>query len=412
VTALATSFALAIAYLRERALATALNVLLLALGVATIIALIVTLAEAEQRMERDTAGVDLVIGAKGSPLQLVLSSLFQIDAPTGNVTIGDAATIIAEPQVKRAIPLALGDSYRSYRIIGTNPAYADLYGAKLSDGRFWTQAQEAVIGAEVARATGLGIGKRFAGSHGLGEGGGAHDQHPFVVVGVLQPAGSVIDRVILTSVESVWAVHDHPTSATDPAKADGNHDHDHDHLAGKEITAYLIQYSTPLAAASFPRMVNQSSVMQAASPAVETARLFSLVGIGVTALKGFAAVMMLCAGLGIFIGQMNALNDRLADLALLRVLGAGRSTVFLSVALQGIALGGMGVILGFLLGHAGAEWMSLAIEKNHGFKLSGWVFVREELWVMGAAMLLAIAASLWPAWRAYRKALPETLIRA
>jgi putative ABC transport system permease protein len=410
--AVATSCALAFAYLRERALATALNVLLLALGVATIIALIVTLAEAEQRMERDTAGVDLVIGAKGSPLQLVLSSLFQIDAPTGNVTIGDAATIIAEPQVKRAIPLALGDSYRSYRIIGTNPAYADLYGATLSDGRFWTKAQEAVIGAAVARTTGLGIGQRFVGSHGLGEGGGAHDQHPFVVVGVLKPVGSVIDRVILTSVESVWAVHDHPTPAAGPAKAEHDHDHDHDHLGSKEITAYLIQYSTPLAAASFPRMVNQSSAMQAASPAVETARLFSLVGIGVTALKGFAAVMMLCAGLGIFIGLMNALNDRRADLALLRVLGAGRSTVFLSVALQGIALGGMGVILGFLLGHAGAEWMSLAIEKNHGFKLSGWVFVREELWVMGAAMLLAIVASLWPAWRAYREAVPETLSRA
>lgn len=409
--AFTTALGLAFAYLRERALATALNVLLLALGVATIIALIVTLDQAEQRMERDTAGVDLVIGAKGSPLQLVLSSLFQIDAPTGNVKIGDAAVIIAEPQVKRAIPLALGDSYRSYRIVGTNPAYADLYGAAMAEGRLWNQALEAVVGAEVARATGLAIGKRFVGSHGLGEGGGAHDQHPFTVVGVLKPTGSVIDRVILTSVDSVWAVHDHPEPGGEDKHKHDDHD-GHDHLADKEITAYLIQYATPLAAMSFPRMVNQSSAMQAASPAVETARLFSLVGIGVTALKGFAAVMMLCAGLGIFIGLMNALNDRRADLALLRVLGAGRSTVFLSVALQGIALGGMGVILGFLLGHAGAEWMSLAIEKNHGFKLTGWVFVREEVWVMTAAMLLAVVAALWPAWRAYREAVPETLSRA
>jgi putative ABC transport system permease protein len=401
-----TALGLAWAYLCDRALATALNVILLALGVATIIALIVTLDQAEQRMERDTAGVDLVIGAKGSPLQLVLSSLFQVDAPTGNVKIGDAATIIAEPQVRRAVPLALGDSYRSYRIVGTNPAYADLYGASLADGKFWAEAQQAVIGAEVARATGLAIGNRFVGSHGLGDGGGGHEQHPFTVVGVLKPTGSVIDRVILTSVESVWAVHDHPDAA-------GSHrEDDHDHLADKEITAYLIQYATPLAAVSFPRMVNQSSAMQAASPAVETSRLFSLVGVGVTALKAFAAVMMLCAGLGIFIGLMNALNDRRADLALLRVLGAGPGTVFLSVALQGIALGSMGAILGFFLGHTGAEWMSVAIEKNHGFKLAGWVFVREEFWVIGAAMLLALVAAMWPAWRAYREALPETLSRA
>ncbi len=392
-----TALSLAWAYLRERALATCLNVLLLALGVATIIALLVTLSEAEQRMERDTASVNLVVGAKGSPLQLVLSSVFQIDVPTGNITVAEAAPIIASPQVKRAIPLALGDSFRNYRIVGTTPDYADLYSASLASGSFWTTPQQVVIGAEVARATGLTIGKTFAGAHGLSDGGGAHSERPFTVVGILKPAGSVIDRMILTSVESVWEVHEQAGAAHNESD--------------KEITAYLIEYRSPLAAASFPRMVNQSSALQAASPAAETARLFFLVGIGVTALKAFAAVMMLCAGLGIFIGLMNALNDRSADLALLRVLGASRGTVFLTVALQGLALGLLGVILGFMLGHVGAEWMSLAMEKNHGFKLTGWSLVREEWWVMGIALALSVAAALWPAWRAYREAVPETLSR-
>jgi putative ABC transport system permease protein len=415
---LSIALGLALAYLRQRTLSTALNVALLALGAGTIIALLVILQEAEQRMDRDTASVDLVIGAKGSPLQLVLSSLFQVDAPTGNVTLGDAATIIAEPQVKRAVPLALGDSFRSYRIVGTNPAYAELYGATLADGAFWTKPQQAVIGAEVARATGLKLGSTFVGSHGLGEGGGGHDAHPFSVVGVLNATGSVIDRVILTSVESVWLVHDHPAEEKKPGDANAkngdhkhDHDHDHEHLAAKEVTAYLIQYSTPLAAASFPRMVNQSSALQAASPAVETARLFSLIGIGVTALKAFAVVMMVCAGLSIFIGLMNALNERRADLALLRLLGAAPATVFLTIASQGAVLGALGVILGVVFGHVGADVMSALIEKQHGIRLAGWRFVREEWWVVAGTLLLAVAASIWPAWRAYRESVPETLSR-
>jgi putative ABC transport system permease protein len=190
----------------------------------------------------------------------------------------------------------------------------------------------------------------------------------------LKPVGSVIDRVILTSVESVWNVHEHasPTSSE------------------KEMTAYLIEYRSPLAAASFPRLVNQSSALQAASPAAETARLFSLLGIGVNALKGFAALVMLCAGLGIFVGLMNALDDRRRDLVLLRVLGASPTTVWLTVALQGFALGLLGVILGWLLGHLGAEWIGVSMANNHGFKLSGWTLIREECWVLGAALLVSV----------------------
>jgi putative ABC transport system permease protein len=399
VNSLTTAFGLAWAYLRQRPLSTLLNVLLLGLGVGTVIALILVLNQAEERMERDTAGVDLVIGAKGSPLQLVLSAVFQMDVPTGNVTLADAAPIIALPQVKRAVPLALGDSFKSFRIVGTNSEYAELYGATIHEGRFWTQSQEVVIGADVVRATGLKIGQSFASSHGLTEGGGAHAEHPFIVVGTLKPTGTVADRLILTDVESVWDVHAH-----DDEKGKENEQN-----ANKEITAYLIQYSTPLAAASFPRMVNQSSAMQAASPAIETSRLFALLGIGVTTLKVFAGIMIACAALGIFIGLTNALNERRADLALLRLLGASPTTVFLTIALQGFALGLLGVILGVVLGHVGAAWTGGIIQKTHHLSLTGWVFFKQEGAVIGAALMLSFFAALVPAWRAYRDAVPETL---
>jgi putative ABC transport system permease protein len=424
---LSTSISLAVAYLRDNRLATALNVLLLSLGVGTIIALVLLLAQAEERMERDSAGIDLVIGAKGSPMQLILSSVFHVDVPTGNVRLGDAQQIIAEPAVKRAIPLALGDSIRSFRIVGTNPELMELYGAKLTAGRIWDKPLEAVLGADAARLAGLRLGDSFAGTHGLSEAGGhAHEDHKYVVVGLLAPTGAVIDRLVLTSVASVWKVHDHEPAAAAPnasAKKGGAHHHDghdshsdhdhagHDHAGAKEVTAYLIQYATPLAAVSFPRLVNSSSTMQAASPALEAARLFQLVGVGVDALKGFAIIMMLCAGLGIFIGLMSALDERRADLALLRVLGAPPGVVVLTTLLQGLMLGVLGVILGVALGHLGAEWVGQAYAASQRVAIGGRIWVQEEWLIIASALGLALLASLVPAWRAYREATPELLAR-
>ena len=405
-----TAMLIALAYLREKKLSTALNVLLLGLGVGTIVALVLLLAQTEERMERDAGGIDLVIGAKGSPMQLILSSIFQVDIPTGNIPLAEAAQIISEPVVKRAIPLALGDSHKGFRIVGTNPAYLELYDGKLATGRLWDKPLEALLGADAARATGLTIGAKFVGTHGLTDGGGsAHGDQPYVVTGILQPSGSVMDRLILTSVASVWQLHAH-ADAEGAAGAAKHEDGDgHDHASSKEVTAYLIQYATPLAAVSFPRMVNASSSMQAASPAMESARLFQLVGIGVTALKGFAAVMMLCAGLGIFIGLMNALDERRADLALLRVLGASPTVVVLSTLLQGAALGVTGVILGLALGHAGAEWIGQIYAASQRVAIGGRVWVAQEWLIVAGALLLALLASLIPAWRAYREATPELL---
>ena len=393
------AFPLALAYLRERLLGTLLNVLLLALGIATIVSLLLTLSQAEHRMDRDAAGIDLVVGAKGSPLQLVLSTVFQMDIPTGNIPLAEADRIAAEPMVKKSIPMALGDSYRSFRIVGTVPDYLSLYGAELQSGRLWTKPMQVVIGADVAARSGLQSGQRFAGNHGLAEAGAAHADKPFEVVGVLKPTGAVIDRLILTGVESIWAVHAHENG-------------DAPHAGEREITALLIQYTTPLAAASFPRHVNAVSGLQAAAPAMETARLFALLGFGVTAMKLFAAIMLLCAGLGIFIGLTNALDDRRADLALLRLLGASRGTVFLTILIQGFALGMAGVILGLALGHAGTAWLGQTLSQVRGLGFTGWTWIAQEWAVAGGALLLALLAACLPAARAYRdtgNAIPELL---
>jgi putative ABC transport system permease protein len=421
---ISTSFSIALAYLREKKLATALNVLLLSLGVGTIIALVLLLSQAEERMQKDAASVDLVIGAKGSPMQLILSSIFQVDVPTGNILMRDAQPVVSSRMVKRAVPLALGDSHKGFRIVGTTPSYVDLYQGSVVTGRLWDQPLEAVIGTDVSRATGLVVGSKFAGTHGLSESGSSeHTGQPYTVVGILHPTGNVMDRLILTDLASVWTLHDHPEPKSSSTKHEGHDGHgDHaghgahpangkqgDANADREVTAYLIQYATPLAAVSFPRTVNATSSMQAASPAMESARLFQLVGVGVNALKGFAVVMMLCAGLGIFIGLMNALDERRADLALLRVLGASPAIVVLSTLFQGAALGCMGVILGVGMGHLAAQWIGAAYAASQRVAIGGGVWVQQEWWIAGGALALAVVASLVPAWRAYRESTPELL---
>lgn len=410
-TAVSTAFPLALAYLREKPLATLLNIVLLGLGVGTIISLSLTLSQAEKSMDRDATGIDLVIGAKGSPLQIILSTVFHIDIPTGNISVAEAERVTANPAVKRAIPLALGDSFKTFRIVGTSPAYVELYGASLQSGRIWNSPLEAVLGAEVARITGLIPSAAFASAHGLTDGGN-HADHPYKVVGVLKSTGSVIDRVILTSVESVWMVHEHTEKPDADQKINTRNNRGHaDQENNMAVTAYLVQYATPLAAASFPRMVNANSGLQAASPAMETARLFNLLGFGVTALKGFAIIMMVCAALGIFVGLMNALDERRTDLALLRVMGASRATVFLTIVSQGFALGVAGVILGVFIGHAGVEWIGDSLDKTHRIALTGFTVIAEEFWIAAGALGLAVLAGVFPAWRAYRNAMPELLSR-
>ena len=200
-------FGLSLAYIRARALNAALNLALLALGVAMIVLLLLFSAQLEDRLTRDARGIDLVIGSKGSPLQLILSSIYHVDFPTGNIPLAEAERWAEHPLVAEAIPLALGDSLAGFRIIGTEHAYAGHYGGELAGGRLWEAPFEATLGALVAAQTGLGVGDHFVGSHGLAPGGPEHGEHPYTVVGVLKPTASVLDRVVLTPIESVWLVH-------------------------------------------------------------------------------------------------------------------------------------------------------------------------------------------------------------
>ena len=393
---------LSASYLRARPLNTALSLMLLALGVGTIVLLILVVSQLEERMHRDARGIDLVVGAKGSPMQLILSGIYHVDAPTGNIPLSAAREIQKHRFIKKSIPLALGDSWKGYRIVGAPREYAAHYGAELRSGRFHDKPMEAVLGAEVAARTGVGVGATFAGAHGLGGEGEEHADAPYPVVGVLAKTNSVIDRLVLTSIESVWQVHEEHQGPEDEADRKALE-------AAREVTVLLVQYASPLAAASLPRQINSQSELQAASPAYETARLFSIVGVGVEALRAFAIVLIIAAGLSVFIALYTALEERRYDLAVMRTLGASRGKLFGLLMGEGLLLSLLGSFIGLLLGHALASALGAWLEAQKHYPVTGLEWRPEELWLIVVALGVGVIAALLPAWRAYRTDVSRTL---
>ena len=223
-------FKLTWANLLARPLPTILTVATLAAAVALISILMQFSAYTSERLSRDLAGVDLVVGAKGSPLQLILSSLLHVDIPTGNIPLAEAQKIMKHQFVKAAVPVALGDSFRGFRIVGTNSEFLDLYQANLAKGGVWTKPQQVVIGSVVARQLDMKIGQRFVGAHGLSYSDAdllQHEHAAYEVVGILSPRASIIDRLIITSVDSVWHAHEEGT-ATGEAHDEGHDAEEHE----------------------------------------------------------------------------------------------------------------------------------------------------------------------------------------
>ncbi|MBE0511103.1 MAG: ABC transporter permease [Chromatiales bacterium] len=436
-------FRLSLSWLRAQPLNTALNLLLLALGMATITLILLLGHQLQDRLSRDAQGIDLVLGAKGSPLQIILANLYHLDVPTGNIPLHEAMQLSRDPLVARAIPIALGDNYRGYRIVGSSHDYPRHYAAGVTEGRLWRRPMEVVIGHEVARSTGLKVGDHFDGTHGLSKGGELHGDQKYKVVGILHRNASVIDRLVLTSVESVWAVHEkhdhdhnHAAERHDDEVVSHNHDyHGHGHADAhhpapdeaatghhdglglqeatpdRQITAVLIQYRSPLAAALLPRQINARGQLQAAVPAVELSRLLQLLGIGMDTLRLFGLLLILSAGLSMFIALYNNLRERQYDLAVLRSLGASRLRLMNLVLLEGVILAVLGTLLGLAGGHLAAELIGQWLPQAQQLDLRGFIWLQAEWGLLLFALLLGLLAALIPALSAYRSDIARILAR-
>lgn len=405
----------------SKPMSAALNIMLIAFGTGILTILLLASTQISEKLENNSKDIDLVVGAKGSPLQLILSSIYYIDFPTGNIPLKTAMELAHSPFVKRAVPLALGDNYNGIRIVGTDSNFVSLYKLKVAQGKLWHKDFETTIGASVAKNQGLKIGDTFYGAHGLTENTDVHKSHEYTVLGILEPQGNVTDNLILTNIASVWKMHDEHDDHDHEAKDHSHDDHDHgDHEAAhqhndvektdesRELTSLLIQYRSPMSVAMFPQMVNQTTNMQAASPAQESTRLFSLIGVGVDTLQWFAVLIMLIAAISVFVNLYNSLKERNYDLAIMRTLGASRTKLFIIVIAEGIMLTLAGTIIGIVLGHLVLEFIGSNQESTQA-QLSGFVLLSDEIYLFVAGLAIGIFAAIIPAIQAYRSNISKIL---
>ncbi len=380
--------------LTHRPLNALLSWVLLSAGVAIISLLILLSEQVRRQFEANIEGIDMVMGAKGSPLQLILSAVYQIDAPTGNIRYDEALPWMRQRLVKQAIPLAYGDSYAGYRIVGTTPAYWEHYGAALAQGRPYSEDFEAVLGAKVAQRLGLSLGSTFLSVHGTG-GEGEEHEHPYQVVGVLSPTGKVVDNLILCSLESVWHMHAHADESTE---------------AEREITAVLFEFRSPMPIVQWPRQVAENTDMQLVSPEVEVNRLLTLLGVGIEALTWLGWAIVALAALSVFVALYRALEERRYELALMRTLGASRGQVVRLLLYESLWLCVAGFVAGLLISRIGLWAISQAAERELRLSADQYGFRWGQ---EGGLLLIVIAigllAALIPAWKAYRLNIAQTL---
>tara|TARA_X000001036_G_scaffold134331_1_gene127051 strand:+ start:9585 stop:10886 length:1302 start_codon:yes stop_codon:yes gene_type:complete len=427
-------FKLSIKNIISKPLNSILSLALLILGIGIISLLLQLNSLIKTQMDNNLKGIDMVVGAKGSPLQLILSAVYHIDSPTGNISVEDAEEIKNNRMVGSSIDLLYGDNYKGYRIVGTEDKFLDLYNAKIKDGKKWNAPFEVVVGAKIYSKLNINLDDELVSSHGLRETGESHVNQSFKVVGLLEPSNSVIDQLIITSPQSIWDLHDehdhddedHEEHHDDEDHEEHEHDHDdedhdeheHDHddedhdeheHGDKEITAMLIKFKSPMNIIQFPRQINENTNLQAAVPSYEISRLFKLFGFGIETLTYLAYLIILVSGFSLFINLFNSMRERKYEMALIRTLGASRSQLSVMVIFESLILTISGFLLGLLVSRLGVMFVSSLMEESLNYSLSSLYILNEEFWLLGLSILIGLISSLIPAIQVYKMNISEIL---
>ena len=405
-------FKLSIKNIISKPLSSLLSLALLVFGIGIISLLLQLNSLIKTQMDNNLKGIDMVVGAKGSPLQLILSAVYHIDSPTGNISVEDAKKIKNNRMVGSSIDLLYGDNYKGYRIVGTDDEFLDLYDAKIKDGRKWEDPFEVVVGSKIHSKFGLKLDDELMSSHGLRETGEAHEDQLFKVVGLLEPSNSVIDQLIVTSPESIWdlhAEHDHSGEEHDDEhdhEHEDEHDHEHD---DEEITAMLIKFQNPMNIIQFPRQINEETNLQAAVPSYEISRLFKLFGFGIETLTYLAYLIIIVSAFSLFINLFNSMRDRKYEMALIRTLGSSRRQLSFMIIFESLILTTVGFLLGLLVSRLGVMFVSSLMEESLNYNLNSFGILNEELWLLILSIFIGLISSIIPALQVYNLNISEVL---
>lgn len=413
--------------LRSKPLYTVLSVFMLSLSIALLLGILQLKTSFEYQLDNNLGDIDLVVGAKGSPLQLVLSSILHLDNPTGNIDYGEAQKLGKNRLIDKAVPISYGDNHQGYKIVGTTDEFASFYNAQIDQGRAVERSMEVVLGASVAEKLQLQLGDTFLSSHGLVSNDiDVHDEE-LTVVGIYQPTQKVIDRLIITNLETIWDVHDHEGhedghDSMDKDHEEGEEDHDHDHEDGdghnhdhedgdghdqedheddedKQITSLLISFRSPTALLTMPRQINEDSNMQAALPKYELNKLYEYTGVGLTTVSWIAYIILLISGMTIFMSLFKMIKERAFDLALLRTYGASNFQLIKMVSYEGLIILILAFGLGWGMAHLGLSLLLGYMDSGPQQLLLKPLPLEQALQIVGlvlAMVILSIVLAIMP----------------
>lgn len=395
-------------YLRFRWLVSLLTVIGIGLGVALVCAVLALRHESERALSRDAGLYDLVVGGKGSPLQLVLSSVYHLDSPTGNLPYSDFERLRRDSRVLWVAPVGLGDNFSGYRIVGTESQFFDLPDRNgkafftFAKGKVFENRFDVVLGSQVAASTGLGLGDTFFGTHGLVEVPGAevHRDFPYRVSGILAPTATAQDRAIFGTLESVWEIHETEdrlhSAIQGSALLEGHRE--------REASAILIRLKTPGLRLWMGDEIRKETDGIAAIPINEILRFQQgIIGPVQQALLFVAAAVVVVSCLTVLVTLHQAAERRRRDIAILRSLGALRREVASLVFAEGLLLTGGGILLGLLLGHGGLALSVGPFRDATGLILDPWRIPQAELVALGIMGLCGSLASFFPSLSCYRR---------
>ena len=346
--------------IKSKPLYTFLSVFILSLSIALLLGIQQLKRSFENQIKNNLGNIDIVVGAKGSPLQLVLASVLHLDNPTGNISYKEALKISKNPMIKWAVPISYGDNYKGFRIVGTTDTFTALYNAELEKGHRVQNSMEVILGNAVAQKLKLKIGDTFLSSHGLIENSIEVHNEMFTVVGILKSTQKVIDRLIITNLDSIWDVHHHED------EDENNEEHHHDeHHHEKEITSLLINFKNPRGLLTFPRRINEQTNMQASLPKYELHKLYEYTSIGFKTISLIAYLILVISCLTIFISLYKMVKERAFDLALLRTYGASNFQLIKMVFYEGLIVVFSSFLVGYLLLKIGLGFMLHFMETNY-----------------------------------------------
>ncbi|MCA9035165.1 MAG: ABC transporter permease [Planctomycetaceae bacterium] len=446
-------FSIAWKSVRQRRVATSLTALSIALGVMLMVIVLIISGAIQSAFNQRSTGYDLIVGPKGSDLQLVLSSVYRIQPPIENLPYMYLEQLRNDRRVESAVPLAFGDVTEegSYPIVGTTSEYFENQYAPGKSfrirGKRMNGLFDSIIGAEVARMNSWDIGSQFTIKHGGAESDHVHDEK-FTVVAVIAPTGTADDKSVFLNLEGFYAIagHSKPVGevrkrlqdfyAAEPemlkksmaqldsfqahldADAEGGHDHDHHHHhetpdAMKEVTSILVR--TQSGNSAFPAMSLISDLKtgyqaMAVNPVIPIQRLMKdVLGNIQKALILLTAVIVVVSGVSICVSIYNSMSDRRKEIGVMRALGASRTTLSCIIIAESTLLCVGGGLIGWLLGHGIAALASPAVSQRTGLLLNRWAINPWEIVLFPALLLLAILVGFLPAISAYKTDVAEAL---